>query len=104
MQDFHKDEEEMMVQTEKKERLLTCEPLHARVGTPAACAMSDDPILSPRAPMGPAGGPRNRIPRDRSVSGSSGTSDACPHPGHTAVTPVLSAICKPKMSQFHSHI
>jgi len=68
-------------------------PDHGMVGTPAACAMMVDPILSPSAAMAAAGGPRKRMPRGVSASavGSSGFSDACPHPGHTASTLARSA-------------
>ena len=72
---------------------LTLEPLHGRVGTPAACAISEDPILSPNAAMGAAGGPRNTIPLAINASGSSGFYDAWPQPGQTVETPVISAIC-----------
>ena len=59
---------------------LTPEPDQGMVGTPAACARMVEPILSPRAAMAPAGGPRNRIPEGVSASavGSSGFSEACP--------------------------
>ena len=55
---------------------LTLEPLHGRVGTPAACAISEDPILSPNAAMGVAGGPRNTIPLAINASRSSEFSHA----------------------------
>ena len=55
---------------------LTLEPLHGKVGKPAACAISEDPILSPNAAMGVAGDPRNNIPLEINASGSSGFFDA----------------------------
>ena len=63
------------------------------VGTPAACAMMVEPILSPSAAMGAAGGPRNLIPEGVSASavGSSGFSEAWPQPGQTASTLARSA-------------
>lgn len=82
-------------------QVVTWDPLHGSVGTPAAWAMREDPILSPRALIGPEGGPKKQMPRARREAGSSGTSEAWPQPGHTACTPVLSAICHPWTWKFH---
>jgi hypothetical protein len=73
--------------------MYTCDPLHGRVGTPAACAIREEPILSPSAAIAADGGPRKMIPFSLSASGSSGFSEAWPQPGQTAETRVLSAIC-----------
>lgn len=55
-------------------------PDQGMVGTFAAWARIELPILSPRAAMGPEGGPRNWIPLGRLMraSGSSGFSEAWP--------------------------
>lgn len=59
---------------------LTPAPDQGMVGTPAACARMVEPILSPRAAMAGAGGPRKRIPEGVSDNaiGSSGFSEAWP--------------------------
>jgi hypothetical protein len=69
-----------------RNRRHTCDPLHGRVGTPAACAIREEPILSPSAAIAAEGGPRKIIPFSLRASGSSGFSDACPQPGQTADT------------------
>ena len=46
--------------------------------------MIEDPTLSPRAAIGPSGGPRNWMPAASRAAGSSGYSEAWPQPGHTA--------------------
>ena len=53
-------------------------PDQGMVGTFAAWAKMVEPILSPRAAMGAAGGPRKRMPEGRAsrAVGSSGFSDA----------------------------
>ena len=68
--------------------ISTPSPLHASVGTPADWARMVEPILSPRAAIAYWSGPTNRTPFGvfNSNSGSSGFSDACPHPGQTAST------------------
>ena len=62
-------------------------PDQGMVGTFAACARMVLPILSPKAAMGAAGGPRNRMPDGWALKalGSSGFSDAWPLQGCTAV-------------------
>jgi hypothetical protein len=62
--------------------IFTPVPDHGIVGTSAACARIVDPILSPRAAMAVAPGPKNRISLGVSARalGSSGFSDACPLP------------------------
>lgn len=71
---------------------FTWEPLQGSVGTSAAWAIKEEPILSPKAAMDEACGPRNIIPFASNASGSSGISDACPQPGQTASTCVISAV------------
>ena len=48
--------------------------------------MMEEAILSPRAHMAEAGGPRNAMLALWSRSGSLGFSEAWPHPAHTACT------------------
>ena len=60
------------------------DPLHGSVGTPAVCATMELAILSPRAHMACAGGPRKVMLCLWSSSGSLGFSEAWPHPAHTA--------------------
>jgi len=66
----------------------TCEPLHLMQGTPALCAMIEDPTLSPSAYMALAAGPRNTIfcLVFASLVGREGFSEACPQPAQTAST------------------
>jgi hypothetical protein len=80
----------------KQRERLTCDPLQARVGTPAAWAMRAEPTLSPKAFIDDAGGPRKTISLLVRASGSSGFSEAWPHPGQTAETPNLTAVCNIK--------
>lgn len=67
---------------------------HLTHGTPADCAMSVDIILSPDAYMASGPGPIHRIPDSRHARGNAGSSEACPHPGHTASHSVCSAIVR----------
>ena len=72
-----------------------CLPFQAMTGTPADCAMMVEPILSPSACMGPAGGPMKRMGRGCTASrllGSAGFSLAWPQPAHTASAPTLQAV------------
>ena len=67
-----------MIPLQLAKLMATPLPDQGMVGTFAACARMVLPILSPRAAIGAAGGPRNRMPEERvsSAVGSSGFSDA----------------------------
>ena len=69
-----------MTPLQEAKSIATPLPDQGMVGTPAACARMVLPILSPRAAIAAAGGPRNFILDGVSSSavGSSGFSDACP--------------------------
>lgn len=65
-------------------RLTIPEPDHGRVGISAVCATILEAILSPRANIAFSGGPINAILFLSNNLGSSGFSEACPQPAHTA--------------------
>mmetsp|Transcript_9171 Transcript_9171/g.18467 ORF Transcript_9171/g.18467 Transcript_9171/m.18467 type:complete len:223 (-) Transcript_9171:562-1230(-) len=67
-------------------------PLHGMLGTPAVCAKMLAAILSPSAAITFELGPMNLMPSASNASGSRGFSEAWPHPGHTASTPLSCAI------------
>lgn len=60
------------------------EPDQGNVGIFAVCATILEAILSPRANIAFSGGPMKAILFLSNSLGSSGFSDACPHPAHTA--------------------
>mmetsp|Transcript_68059 Transcript_68059/g.191850 ORF Transcript_68059/g.191850 Transcript_68059/m.191850 type:complete len:221 (+) Transcript_68059:5478-6140(+) len=65
---------------------VTPSPFQGMHGTPEDWARIVEAILSPRACITGAVGPRNVIPSLSRALGSSGFSLACPQPGHTACT------------------
>lgn len=73
-------------------RICSEEPFHGSVGMCAHWAMIVESILSPRLFMAALCGPRKRMPFLLKRSGSSGFSEACPQPAHTASHLALSAI------------
>lgn len=66
------------------------EPDHGNVGISAVCATILEAILSPRANIAFSGGPINAILFLSNSFGSSGFSEACPQPAHTAYKNITS--------------
>jgi len=63
---------------------LIPEPDQGNVGISAVCATMLEAILSPRANIAFSGGPIKAILFLSNSLGSSGFSEACPQPAHTA--------------------
>lgn len=64
--------------------LILPEPDQGNVGISAVCATILEAILSPRANIAFSGGPIKAILFFSNRLGSSGFSEACPQPAHTA--------------------